>query len=301
MNVGRRIAPPRSFILKASSVPQYKTVAIIGVGLIGGSIGLAIRARHLAERVIGIGQRQSSLDKAVAVGAIDHGTTDLAAGVLVAELIVICTPVELIVDLVRRSAAACPANAIITDAGSTKARIVAEVEKLDLPGEVRFVGSHPLAGSEKTGPEHARENLLENRVVVVTAGDESTDPQEQFVCQFWESLGAKVVRMSPQRHDEAVAYTSHLTHLVASLLAAGTPEAFLPVAATGWEDTTRVAAGDVQLWHQIVASNRSHILKAVGNFERLLNSLRVALETGDDATLVKLLEEGKSRRDIVGS
>ncbi|MEX0792657.1 MAG: prephenate dehydrogenase/arogenate dehydrogenase family protein [Pirellulaceae bacterium] len=282
-------------------MPQFKTVAIIGVGLIGGSIGLAIRARHLAERVIGIGQRQTSLDRAVSVGAIDEGTTDLAAGVREAELIVICTPVELIVDLVLQTAAACPQGAIITDAGSTKARIVAEVEKLELPGEVRFVGSHPLAGSEKTGPEHAKANLLENRVVVVTPGAHSTEPAEQRVCQFWESLGAKVVQMTPQRHDEAVAYTSHLTHLVASLLAAATPEEFLPVAASGWEDTTRVAAGDVQLWQQIVDSNRSHILKAVGNFERLLNSLRVALETGDDATLVKLLEEGKSRRDIVGS
>src|SRR5688572_15288147 len=146
---------------------HWETVAIVGVGLIGGSIGLALRERKLAGRVVGIGRRPESLQRAVAVGAVHETTQDVERGVSDAELVLVCTPVESIAGHVRQAAHACPAGALITDAGSTKASIVRQLNS-SLPPAVAFVGSHPLAGSEKNGCDHARADLFEGRVVVVT-------------------------------------------------------------------------------------------------------------------------------------
>lgn len=272
------------------------TVAIVGVGLIGGSIGLALRGRQLAERVIGIGRRKSSLDQALAAGCVTEVTTSLAEGVRSAELTVVCTPVESIAQHVAEIAQACPPGCLITDAGSTKGQIVANV-----PAAARFVGSHPIAGGEKTGPEAARADLFEGRVAVVTPIAASNLAAVTAIESFWQSLGARVVRMSPDEHDAALALTSHLPHLVASALAAATPESVLPLTGTGWQDTTRVAAGDVELWRQIFLANRSHTLKALDDFGTVLEQFRAALQSGDGTLLAALLAEGKRRRDALGS
>ena len=149
---------------------EYDTVAIVGVGLIGGSIGLALRERRLAQKIIGVGRRQQSLDEARKVGAIDHGVTNLANGVSQAQLIIVATPVDSIAERVMQVSAACPAAALITDAGSTKEMIVSAVDAglASRRSGPRFVGSHPLAGDHRTGPEHARADLFEGRTVVIT-------------------------------------------------------------------------------------------------------------------------------------
>lgn len=281
-------------------MPTYGTVAIIGVGLIGGSIGLALRRRGLARRVVGVGRRESSLRKAKRHEVVDATTTSIAKGVADAELIVVGTPVSTIVDVVCEAAGHCPAEAVITDAGSTKSRILTELaRRLALPGA--FVGSHPLAGSEKSGAEFAAENLFEQRVVVVTPTRRSDEQRVARVEAFWESLGGRVMRMTPQAHDAAVAEISHMPHLVASALAAATSEKHLPLAAGGWRDTTRVAAGDVELWRQIVDENRGHVLKSLDKFAKVLSKLHAAVERGDEARLVEILEAGKRTRDAVGS
>src|SRR6185503_2286339 len=152
---------------------EYDTVAIVGVGLLGGSIGLALRERKLAQKVIGVGRRQTSLDIARKVGAIDHGVTNLANGVSQAQLIIIATPVDSIAERVIQAAAICPATSLITDVGSTKEAIVAAADAglASRRSGPRFVGSHPLAGDHRTGPEHARPDLLDGRIVVVTPTD----------------------------------------------------------------------------------------------------------------------------------
>jgi prephenate dehydrogenase len=279
---------------------QRGTVAILGVGLIGGSIGLALRSRGLARRVMGVGRRESTLEKALGRGAITEATTDLARGVAEAELVVVCTPICNIVEHVRAAAEHAPPGAIITDAGSIKGEIVAALEG-ELPRGAVFVGSHPMAGSEKTGPEFADENLFQDRVTIVTPTESTPPPALAAVEEFWQSLGARTVRMTPEEHDAAVAAISHVPHLVAAALAAVTPEEWLPLAAGGWCDTTRVAAGDVELWRQILAGNRSHVLRSLAEFEKTLASFREALTRGDDAELVRLLEQGKRRRDAVAS
>src|SRR3954469_3517791 len=229
---------------------EYDTVAIIGVGLIGGSIGLALRERKLAQKIIGIGRRQQSLDAARKVGAIDHGVTNLANGVSQAQLIIVATPVDTIAERVVQASAACPAGALITDAGSTKASIVAAVDAglASRRSGPRFVGSHPLAGDHRTGPEHARADLFDGRVVVITPTEHTRPAAVTEVSGFWQSLGANVRTMKPGDHDAALALTSHLPHIVAVALAAATRTELLPLTASGWRDTTRVAGGDPELW-----------------------------------------------------
>ena len=150
-------------------MPAFETVAIDGVGLIGGSIGLALRERDLAREVVGIGRRKSSLEKAKQAGAIDRGTTDLRAGASDAQIVVVCTPVDLIAERVTKIATACRSSTIITDAGSTKSAILAAVdaELANRHNGPHFVGSHPIAGDHRTGVEHSRADLFEGRAVIV--------------------------------------------------------------------------------------------------------------------------------------
>jgi prephenate dehydrogenase len=279
---------------------HWDTVAIIGVGLIGGSIGLALRQRKLAKRVIGIGRRPESLRKAIATKAVDQTTEDLAAGVRDAELIVVCTPVESIAQHVFEAARACPEGALLTDAGSTKASIARRLEQA-LPSTVGFVGSHPLAGSEKTGCEHASAGLFVERTVVVTPTLASSKKDVRRATDFWSALGASVITMLPQVHDFALAFTSHLPHLVASALSRSTLPKQLPLTAGGWRDCTRIAAGDAELWTQIVLDNGDNILKAIDKFDTMLAGFRSAIEQQDRRRLTQLLNSAKQIRDAVGS
>jgi prephenate dehydrogenase len=272
------------------------------VGLIGGSIGRAVRERKLAQRVVGVGRRESSLAVACDVGAVDRTTTDLTEGVAEAGLVVVCAPVAVLADLICQVAAACPAECLITDAGSTKAALVAEVERrLPTGAGPFFIGSHPLAGDHLTGPTNARANLLDGNKVVVTPTDRTDPAAVDAISLFWQSLGATVLQMSPAAHDEAVAVTSHLPHLAAFALASATPESMGPLAASGWRDTTRVAAADPTLWQQIFTSNDQAVLAALDRFEDSLSALRRAIADGDDAALVKLLTEAKQIRDALGN
>lgn len=279
---------------------KLDTVAILGVGLIGGSIGLALRQRNLAQNVVGIGRSPASLRVARRVGAVSSTTTDVARGVADADLVVICTPVELIVEHVKQVARACQRQVLITDVGSTKSEIV---EKLDgeLPEHARFIGSHPLAGGERTGAAEARVDLLEGRPVVITPTKSSPAADCRELADFWQALGANVISMTPAKHDRAVADISHLPHLMASALVAATPNKSLSLASSGFEDTTRVAAGDVDLWTQIFFSNQAPVLEALERLEISLSRFREAIEGRDSRALKRLLTTAKRKRDVVGS
>ena len=279
---------------------NWDTVAIVGVGLIGGSIGLSLRERGLAKNVIGIGRRQASLRVAKRLGAVTRTTLNLQRGVAKAQLVVVCTPVAQIVADVRAAAAACASGTLITDVGSTKADIVTALEG-SLPPTAAFVGSHPLAGSEKSGPEAAVADLFVGRVVVVTPTPSARQADYNTIAAFWTALGAKVVTMTAVEHDRALAATSHLPHLAASALVAATPQGDLQLAASGWLDTTRIASGDPELWRQIFSGNRANVLTALSRYEKVLASLRRALEQNDTRQLAQILEQAKRTRDAVAS
>lgn len=278
----------------------WDTVAIVGVGLIGGSIGLALRERQLARDVIGVGRRPATLRAAKRKGAITQTTTDLKAGVARAELVVICTPVDQIAEYARQAAWYGPEGVLVTDVGSTKESIVESLDQAlrkHNPRQATFVGSHPMAGSEKQGPQHSRADLLEQRVVIVTPSSHTPSKGRLAVERLWKSLGAKVIRLSPRSHDQAVASVSHVPHLIASALAAATRTETLPLAAGGWLDTTRVASGDPELWTQILAENRLNVLETMTHVEGVLAEFRRALVYNDLPLLNKLLVAGKKVRD----
>jgi prephenate dehydrogenase len=281
-------------------MPRWNTVAIIGPGLIGGSIGLALGNRGLASHVVGIGRRKESLTKALELGAVTATTTSIEDGVENADLVVVCTPVNEIAGHLLRAAAAAPDRVLLTDAGSTKASIVAKVEA-GIPKGRHFLGGHPLAGGERNGVEFASADLFEGKVVVVTPTPKTDPADAQAVADFWQSLGANVISMSPETHDCVLATTSHLPHLVASTAAQITPAADLQLTAGGWRDLTRIASGDPDLWSQILLDNRASILNSLAAFEKTMAEFRAALEKADAAKLRQLLMEGKLRRDALGN
>ncbi len=279
-----------------SGVLPFRTVAIVGVGLLGGSLGLALRGRRLARRVVGVGRRQASLARAVAVGAIDEGTLDIRSGASEAELVVLATPVGPMVELARAAAEAAPQGALMTDVGSTKARVVQGIEEA-VGGRVRYVGSHPMAGSEKRGVDEASASLFEGALCFLTPTPRTDPLALAAVRELWLALGARVRVLDPAEHDRLLALASHLPHVVAAALVnVMTPEA-LACAGAGFRDTTRVASGDPRMWADVCLHNRERLQEALAAFEQQVRTLRRILSEGADPELLAWLESAKALRD----
>ena len=275
----------------------WSTVAIYGVGLIGGSIGLALRERKLAEHVVGIGRNPERLARAVELGAIDSFVTDLSRAPK-PQLTILCAPVQLLPEHCGAIAEQFPGT-LITDAGSTKQSLVEEIERR-FP-RARFIGSHPMAGSEKSGVEHGCHDLFDGRMVILTPTDRSDPGDVQQLAKFWEAIGARTCSLDPASHDRALAITSHLPHIVASALAAETPEDLLHLIAGGWRDTTRIAAADVEMWTQILQENHRNVLESLRGYQAKLREFEQALEQNQRESIERLLNAGKQQRDALGS
>ncbi len=275
----------------------FKRIAIIGVGLIGGSLGLAVKKRRLARVVVGVGRRPSSIRKALRCGAIDIGTKDLAKGVAGADLVVITTPVCSIPKIARAISGSMKEGAVLTDAGSTKSRIVRAVERCISP-KTFFVGSHPLAGSEKRGVLFADKDLFIGSVVIMTKTKKTKSPAVKTLERFWKSLGvARVVIRSPEEHDRIVAEISHLPHLVATALINSADKKSVEFAAAGFKDTTRIAASDPEVWRDICITNKKEILRAIGRYERRLARLKALIKKGRAEELRREFARSKSIRE----
>ena len=279
---------------------HWPSVAIVGVGLIGGSVGRALRARRLADRVIGIGRSRESLAAARATGAVTEISLDPAA-VAEADLVVVATGVRAIPRLLEAVDAEVRPGTPITDAGSTKASIVAAWEKRRKIRRGRFVGSHPLAGSHRRGPEAADAELFAGRVAVVTPAAATPANDVEDIGGLWSALGATVFVMSPREHDRLVAATSHAPHVLAAALAAATPPAAIPFTAGGWRDTTRIASGDPELWAEILLDNAGPLTAALKRVATAADRMIAAIEAGDRRRLVTLLSRAKDVRDALGS
>jgi prephenate dehydrogenase len=282
---------------EAEDLEPLRRVAIVGVGLIGGSIGLALRARRVAAEVIGVGRDAGSLAQAVERGAIDRATTDLREGTRAAQVVVVCTPVNRIVEDVRSCAEATSSGALITDAGSSKRQIVEAVERQPHCASV-FVGAHPIAGSERRGVVHARADLFEGRPCVLTPTSRTPVDRLRRARQFWTSLGCRVLEMGPTEHDEVLAYTSHLPHALAAALAGSIPVDWLPLAAGAYRDGTRVAAADTGLWTAIFRENRGPLLKALDSLRERLASFQYALMTDDEDAIRRWWDGARQRRAV---
>ncbi|MCL2710473.1 MAG: prephenate dehydrogenase [Planctomycetaceae bacterium] len=262
---------------------------IIGVGLLGSSIGLAAKKRGLADTVIGIGRRRETLDIALQRKAVDAVATELD---ILAEmndgLAIICTPVRSIVGDAKHIAAV-NGNLLISDVGSTKANICYALDRQGL----RFIGAHPIAGSEKSGPEFGNADLFQDRLTVLTPTASSRAKDVERLQHFWESLGSRILQLEPQQHDAILAKTSHLPHAVAAALASLITEAERPFCGTGFADTTRIASGPSAVWTDIFLENRLQLLAFLEVFGDRLASLKTALEANDVTAVNRFLESAK--------
>jgi len=281
---------------------QFRKITIVGVGLLGGSIGLAVRRHRLAVEIAGFVRRAASLKDCEKAGAVDYAVTDLLAAVSNADLIILCTPLAQMCALTEQILPALKHGAIVTDVGSVKAGVVRELESITAKVGAHFVGSHPMAGGEKMGVLAARADLFENAVCIVTPTKKSNATAVRKVEQFWKSLGARVLRLAAGEHDRLVSRSSHLPHVVAATLAALVLDPKQSktqgrLCATGFRDTTRIASGSPEMWRDIVLANRKNLSQSVDAFVAELKKFQGTLRRGDGKAVEKIFAAAKQRRD----
>ena len=281
---------------------RFRKITIVGVGLLGGSIGLAARKRGLAGEVAGYVRRAASVSDCEKFAVADYATTDLLAAVSKADLVILCTPLAQMRSLVKQLLPGLKRGAIVTDVGSVKASVVREVETLIQKTGAHFIASHPMAGGEKIGMSAARNDLFENAVCVVTPTRNSNSAALKKVEQFWKSLGGRVLRLTPEIHDQLVSRSSHLPHISAAVLTnlvlnPSAPKEQAKLCANGFRDTTRIASGSPEMWRDIAVANRVNLIRAIDLFVNELRKVQAALKNSDADALTEFFQQAKQRRD----
>ena len=281
---------------------MIQRLAIVGVGLLGGSVAKAARGGDLAHEIVGVGRDEARLGAALRDGTLDRVTTDLEAGVRDADVVLLALPVLAIEALLPRVWRAAADGVTVTDVGSTKAAIARRADELAAGRALAFVGSHPMAGSEQSGYGVARADLFQGATVIVTPTDRTEPHAVKAVAAFWEAMGARVSALDPETHDAAVAAISHLPHLVAFALVDGVARfepAALDLAARGFKDTTRIAASDPDVWPEIFLANRAPLAASLEAFRRALAELEQAIARGTAAELRAALARIKAAREAM--
>ena len=276
-------------------------VAILGLGLIGGSWALALKRAGAVSEIVAWGRDQQRLDKAVEMGVIDSATTDMASAVAGVDVVVIATPLGTMAAVFDQLVPVLPANAVITDVGSAKTRLI-ELARARLGKQFsRFVPAHPVAGAEHSGFEAATESLFDKRRVVLTPVSETDDAALQLIKSLWQCCGANVICMDAQSHDDVLALTSHLPHAVAYLLVdllvqQGGQEA-RQFAAGGFYDITRIASSSPEMWRDIFNDNQDSVVRLLDQYIDGLGSFKQAIAEGDNEYLMQVMQRAKSTRD----
>jgi prephenate dehydrogenase len=281
---------------------EFRKITIIGVGLLGGSIGLAARKNRAAGEIAGFVRREKTIADCEKSGATDFATTDLLAAVSNSDLIVFCTPPARMPALAKQILPALKMDAVVTDVASVKAGVVRKLESLIAKSGAHFIGSHPMAGAEKTGVAAARADLFQNAVCVLTPTRKTNSAALKRLEQFWKSLGTRVLKLSPEQHDLFVSRTSHLPHIVAATLAnlvlnPANPKMQSQLCATGFRDTTRIASGSPEMWRDIALANRKNLSSSLDAFISELQKFQHALKKSDAKEISNLFETAKLRRD----
>ncbi|MDR2705743.1 MAG: prephenate dehydrogenase/arogenate dehydrogenase family protein [Planctomycetaceae bacterium] len=272
---------------------MFSRLIIIGVGLLGGSIGLAAQKYGLAQTVIGVGRTQKTLEIAVRNGIIDDAHLSLETISTPTDcdqtLVVVCTPVA---DIARNIFAAIQhfghsGQLLLTDVGSTKAKLVQEIS------DQRFIGSHPIAGSERSGPDAADAELFRNRLTVLTPTKNHSTNNLELLRRFWQTLGSHVIEMDAIKHDEILAVTSHLPHILSVILTRIIQNDERPFTGTGFAGMIRLAAGSPEIWRDILLDNSDHVLNALQRFDVQLQELIKTLQSKNAETIEQLLRDTK--------
>jgi prephenate dehydrogenase len=273
--------------------PAFERISILGLGLLGGSLGLAIRERGVARQVVGVGRRAQTLAEAEARGAADLLTQDPAAAVRGADLVVLATPPLAMPGVLRACAPGLGGGTLVTDVASVKALLCGVLPGL-LPPGVSYLGSHPMAGSHRTGIQHARADLFEGSTCVLTPGPDSEPEAVERLAGFWQALGARVVERDAEEHDAEAGWVSHVPHALAFAFAralAAAPRGAAEVRGAGFRDFTRIARGDAELWSEILVANRKALAGSLQEFQMQLAELTRALEAGEPEAVTRFLQE----------
>jgi prephenate dehydrogenase len=281
---------------------RWHSISLIGVGLLGGSLALALKRRQLADRVLACVRSDSTLAECRKLEIADVITQNIQEAVQGSDLVILCTPLSLMAGLAAEMQPFLKNGAIVTDVGSVKGTVVRELEPLVRQAGAEFVGSHPMAGSEKTGVAAARADLFENAICLVTPGRHSPSAAVAMVEDFWKAVGGCPLRLSPEVHDDLVSRSSHLPHIVAAglanyILSPVHPREQARVCATGFRDTTRIAAGSPEMWRDIALANRQNLGRVLGVFIEDLQEFQWALERQDAKALEEFFANAKQRRD----
>lgn len=278
---------------------MFSQITILAPGLLGASVAKAVRSRNLAEKINIWSRRAETRHQLLGRDWCDKVCQTPEEAVLGSELIVICTPVEKIVPLTEQIAADLSPTAIVTDVGSVKSEVTRQGTST-LEGKAIFVGSHPMAGSEKTGMENSSANLFQGRPCFITPLESTPESAIQKTTSFWSELGLAVTTTSPETHDEIVAHISHLPHLLASTLCGLLSEKdpnWKNLSGAGLSDSTRIASGDPSLWKEILFQNKDEMLRALRAFQDKLDEVHSLLANNDPLALTAMLERGKHYRD----
>jgi prephenate dehydrogenase len=281
---------------------RWNKISLIGMGLMGGSLALAIKQGQLALRLHAYVRREASVSEGTRLAAADLVTQDLKEAVREADLVVLCTPLSQMRTLAEQMRPHLKPGAVVTDVGSVKGSVVQELEPLVLAARGHFVGSHPMAGSEKAGLAAAHANLFRNAICLVTPGVHASADAICAVQNFWKSVGGCPIRMTPELHDDLVSRSSHLPHVVAAelanyVLSPAHPKEQALVCANGFRDTTRIAAGSIEMWRDIALANRKNLGRVLGVFIEDLQEFQLALEREDVQAVEEFFAKAKQRRD----
>ena len=281
---------------------HWQKISLVGIGLLGGSLGLVVKQRRLADRVEGYVSRAASVTECERLGIVDRATLDLGAAVREADLVVLCTPLAQMRGLVEQMLPALKHGAIVTDVGSVKGSVVRELEPLVAQAGAHFIGSHPMAGAEKMGASAARADLFEDAVCVITPTPDSNADATRKVEEFWKAVGTRMLMLPPAAHDVLVSRSSHLPHFVAATLTnlvldPANPSDQAALCANGFRDTTRIASGSPEMWRDIALANRENLCQSIDTLIERLRALQRAVEGRHSDAIGEFLAQAKQRRD----
>jgi prephenate dehydrogenase len=276
---------------------EFQRLAIIGPGLLGGSIGLAAREVMPDLHISVWGRREEALQAVQESGFADRCSLSLSETVEGADLVILATPIEVMAGLAQTFAPALLPSTLVTDVGSVKKSVHDALHPI--LGSTRWIGSHPMAGSEQAGLAAARADLFHRSVTILTP-DEKTDPiLIEKLSPFWQALGSRTVCLTPARHDQLISDVSHLPHLIAALLVASVEDQSIPLAGPGFRDSTRIASGQPALWREILLNNRHAVADSLDKFLQTANTARQTLRNGDATALEDLLAKACQKRKIL--
>ena len=280
----------------------FGQVTVIGVGLLGGSLAQTCKKHGLADKVVGFGRNRTKLEKAQSLQIIDSCETDLEAAVAKADLVVLCSPVSTMTPLVRKMVPFLQPGILVTDVGSVKKSLVGEIQAL-MPESVYFVGSHPIAGGEKSGFEASTPDLFQDEKCILTPTAKTNPAALEKIKELWEQIGMQVITMDVEEHDHIFGAVSHLPHVIAYVLmntiggiSTKNHDEIASFSGKGLKDTTRIASSDPVMWRDICLSNKKQVLGLIDKFQGTLQQVRNLIENEDSQLLEQTFETAKKYR-----